>query len=996
MYYLFLEIGSFRQLSKLQSDLITGLLSRLEDSANRHGAVAAGREAGCFLFRFPVLEEVRHGPVLDAAFEAYGILSSSSEELAGYAEVIDHRTSGERDVDVLSSLREFSLSTPSDEQIWLTGNAAAVLGAFVESETKGGRIRVLGRKDSRKEPLGASRDFLVLSHATEEILDRMAPWINGEEEPGTLLVHGDELSGVTENVHAAIERLEDRPNRVRWPTVVGRVDDGEPYAALVRGISEEDLDAASDYLEGTERAVYGEKVAVLRLLKRRPFATECQRLKSVEVQAAYTLYLTARLRRLRDDCATVGMVIEVAHALTPETLSVVVGALEILGRSIQPILVIASEHDSVPFQVPGRRVLRYKIPLLTAEELAERATVFLSEGARRRLRLAAAMKRTGGRVLSVYHHFSNLQEEREFESVLGARGEPSNHYCDAWESLSRLPRDELELLFLIKESKGTFEKAGLAALLLDLGVERVRAADMMADLVRRGFLRDEYSCAPAAAGLLSSVPALLGDRATELRREFASWCVQRLKTGTIQAERTIANIISQGGMAGEAIATFQDLLSRELDCENLDRAAELERDELLEPERMSHVEHRRRAEVFRYVSRFRRYLMQGDLSEADRYMARTLDPGDNPVLNGHIVLQHGRLMLMRARLTEALRLIKRAVMSFQETGRGDTTARAQLEFGLVLLGKEQLSDAHEYFTLVHNEGVTGAYTLNRAAILATVCLFLESKYTRVLQAIEQYRGVLLSHGFRSWLLFVEFLEARTLFELGRYEEAGVAFQRGMSASRVADDPAAHRVHHLWAARCGVYLGFTRHELSVFDGYEPDSELLLFRAELAERENRPADALSDLDEALEHAKHPPITAGETFNWRSGFASVEDLAIGRERDEPIVRNFIRAYRGYMMARLGRLEEGMAEVHDLTRRQRLALVDPYRRYYYYFYSVILAEAGPDRLDAPLTVLGKSVKHLRECTSQIDHYGQKTDFMHKNYWNRRLMDSAKQQHLF
>jgi hypothetical protein len=60
-----------------------------------------------------------------------------------------------------------------------------------------------------------------------------------------------------------------------------------------------------------------------------------------------------------------------------------------------------------------------------------------------------------------------------------------------------------------------------------------------------------------------------------------------------------------------------------------------------------------------------------------------------------------------------------------------------------------------------------------------------------------------------------------------------------------------------------------------------------------------------------------------------------------------------------------------------------------------VILQGSGPDRLDDPLTVLGKSVKNLRERTGRIDEYGHKTDYLHRNYWNRRLMDTAKAHNL-
>jgi tetratricopeptide (TPR) repeat protein len=399
--------------------------------------------------------------------------------------------------------------------------------------------------------------------------------------------------------------------------------------------------------------------------------------------------------------------------------------------------------------------------------------------------------------------------------------------------------------------------------------------------------------------------------------------------------------------------------------------------------------------VYRVAATVRRLLMQEDLDEAERHVARLPDTGDNARLSGEIALQQGRLALMRGNLADALRLAKRAVMAFQDAGAEESTGRAQLEFGLVLLGREQLSDARDYFLLVQGNTSVSAHTLARAELLGTVCLFLDGKYTRVLEAVERHRQMFSAKGFEAWLLYAGFLEARALFDLGRYTDAAAVFRRGMAQARILDRPPAFRTHHLWAARCEVYQGDTRHAEAVFASYDPDPELLFFRAEACHRDDRLQQALGYLDEALEGAGTQRPLGGELFNWSGGLAAVEDLAIGRESGEPVLRNLIRAFRGYVMAHVGRLEAGMAEVHNLTRQQRLSAIDPFRAYYFYFYSVILQGSGPDRLDDPLTVLGKSVKNLRERTGRIDEYGHKTDYLHRNYWNRRLMDTAKAHNL-
>ncbi len=993
MYYLLLEIGSYRQLTRVQPELISDLVARIADQAYRHGAVAASDEGGLFLFRFPVLEDERHGPVLDAAFDTRQILAESSDELTGYSVVID-LVGGERDTEVAERLREFVLSTPEDEVIWLTDPAFAALGAFVKTAEEGSFTRVVDRRDSNREPLGSAAEFVRMPEAIEEMRERMAPWINGEQDPGILLVYGDELRGMRENVRAAVEPLQSRATGAMWPVIVGFENDADPYHALTRAVPEDDFERAGAYLTEAEQTLYEEKLAFLRILKRRPFTGSYHRLETAQVQSAYSLYLTACLRRLVSEPAVPGMIVEAAQHLRRETVTILTGALNVLEPGLRPILVLTSNRDLLPVQLLGREVSRYEFPRLSPEEFTDKATEYLSEPARRRLRLAAGMARTEGKALAVYHHFSNLQEVRDFESMAQPRA-GAGTYADGYEALRRLPRDEAEFLFLTGETGGLLERSGLFRILGDFGTERVRLSEISEDLLRRGFLHDEQACLPSSSAFISEAISMLGDRADDLRRELADWVWRSIAAGAVVPDRVLAGVLERAGRRREALAAMRQLLGRELDAGNVERAAELERDDILEGSVGDHVQHRRITDVYRYVATLRRFLLQQDLDEAERMVSRPPDTGGSPELIGEVALQEGRLMLMRGRLAEALRLVKRAVMAFQEAGQGDSSARAQLEFGLVLLGREQLSEARDYFLLVQGAATVTDHTLSRAELLVTICLFLEGKYTRVLEAVQHHREMMGPAGFHGWLLYAGLLEARALFELGRYAEAASAFQAGMASARVLGEPRAFRVFHLWAARCEVYLGWTSHARAVLDSYEPDAEVLLFRAEASYRDELMQQALSTLEEALEYDGQGIPNGGEGFNWSGGFAAVEDLAIGRERGDTVLRNLTHAFRTYVMAHAGRLEPAMAEAHNLTRRQQISPIDPYRRIYFYFYSVILSGSGPDRLDDPLTVLGKSVKHLRERTGRIDQYGQKTDFLYKNYWNRRLMDAAKSHNL-
>jgi hypothetical protein len=104
---------------------------------------------------------------------------------------------------------------------------------------------------------------------------------------------------------------------------------------------------------------------------------------------------------------------------------------------------------------------------------------------------------------------------------------------------------------------------------------------------------------------------------------------------------------------------------------------------------------------------------------------------------------------------------------------------------------------------------------------------------------------------------------------------------------------------------------------------------------------------------------------------------------------------ALRGYVLAESGRLDEGVAEMHRLTREVKLSEIDPFNRIYYYLYSLILPESGDLSIEDRGTILGRAVRYIQERTSRLDDYSHKTDFLKRHYWNHRLMSHAQSSNL-
>jgi hypothetical protein len=72
-----------------------------------------------------------------------------------------------------------------------------------------------------------------------------------------------------------------------------------------------------------------------------------------------------------------------------------------------------------------------------------------------------------------------------------------------------------------------------------------------------------------------------------------------------------------------------------------------------------------------------------------------------------------------------------------------------------------------------------------------------------------------------------------------------------------------------------------------------------------------------------------------------------------------------------------------------------DPNAYLYAYFYSLVLPEDSLEEGDDKATVLSRSLKSLQERASRIDLPPHKSAFLSSNYWNRRIMEDARERRI-
>jgi tetratricopeptide (TPR) repeat protein len=310
------------------------------------------------------------------------------------------------------------------------------------------------------------------------------------------------------------------------------------------------------------------------------------------------------------------------------------------------------------------------------------------------------------------------------------------------------------------------------------------------------------------------------------------------------------------------------------------------------------------------------------------------------------------------------------------------------------LAGDRIGDARDYFVMGRSSRTRRAYDRLRNTLYRCVTLYLYGNLTRVLELSRNLGDEAEYSGFREYQLFSGFLEARTQFELGRYEEASQRLEQLLTVASCYGRREAMSTLRRWLARTEIYLGDAEGAIRALRGDVGGPETWLFLTEAYEHGEHYVEALECARAGLECSHPTVIRSTETALWQTGFAGIEDT-VGRNR--LIVYRLLDTLHAYLRALVtSEREEALGELHRFTRSRRVGESDPYNPMYFYLYSALLRKGDPEAPDDKLTVLGKAVRFLQDRASRIDDYSDKVAFLHQNYWNRRLVDTARGENLF
>ena len=994
MFCLLVHLDGFRQLERIRPNIVHDLVALVDQTLSRSGASRQLREGGVSLYLFAGSAEPDHRQMLDAAFSLRDELERYQDELTDFTIVLEY-LANDQPADVMRRLRNSLGRLTEERSVWIGPKGAPVLAADAEVSQHGSFLRVESAVRTSPHKLSECADFMRNDTFAASMLEQIEPWLNAQQRPTIALISCRERVYARENVRHVLRTLYGSACDERWVTLYPSEREDESVGPIANSIAVDFLPHVAALLNSHELKLWHTVEGALRYIAESP--TQFGLFDGVEadVLAAFALYLTALFRSLQRDLLPPVIVMENVDLFPLDAVRLLRRVFDRVAGEFAPLILATSVKPVVPVGLADIATLHNELPLFGADEVTDHAVRFLSEAAERHIRIADCCRRTRGLPLELYFHFVNVQHSLEHPASTRIDVKQQGQESEARAMLERLNQDEREILAIAALVGGHGAGALVAEISARLGYEQLRVRQVARRLVALGLMRDAESMFVETARVRQAVLSSCGSDRKRIEAAVGRTLLTVVDTGQARLTPSLLSIVLSS--ADDWIPALRDLLRHALDARRFERAAKIV------TSGADLAACAGNPQLVRQIlagAELRSALLLGDQVRADRlWESRSAFHGRNAFersVEADTTLEHARYVIARGNRTQAVALCKRAIMLYQEGGDGNGIGRANIEFGNLLLGQEKLSDARDYFVMARPPGSAAHddYPTLRARSAELVCLFLAGELTRVAGQIDDLRSRSSALGLREADLFLQLLHGRVRFELGYYREALAQFQQALCDAVMYRLSESRRVLRAWIARCLIYLGDSDSALRALAVLPATEEVRFFRAEALERKGEPEKALAEISAATQQSA-ALFRSPEQIDWRSGFASIEDRAVGVSGGDSVLGHLTKTFRAYLLALTGEPDQGIAEFHYLTRKEKISAADPYNRLYYYLYSMILPYSHNPDCEDSLTVLGKSVKYMQERSSRIDQYRDKRSFLSANYWNKQLLDSARSHNL-
>jgi tetratricopeptide (TPR) repeat protein len=1023
MVYVIAELRNYRQLVRLRSDVLAGVEAGLGAAM---GARGIGAAPGLWLAALGGSEAVDAAAAAGSAVRVRDFLASRRREIFGFAVAVA-ALSSLRPKDLAEEARRLLQGATEDEQLWIAESCAETFAAVLVTEAGGTLHKVTGhRRETVAE--GAPRERggpWVREALVTRGLDIISPRLNGGESRVVLFAHGPAGAGKTAllgEIARRIQRGNTRVSILRLRTIFKR---RSPLHPVLGSLDPEMIAAAPRRLRGPERTVWDEVGRLLSWLVEQRASDGAPREDLIpdhlleDFGIGYGLYLLAWTRMAEELLQSAVLVCDDVDSYHPS-------ARRLLARVVDDMLarpsflpLFSASAPGVPLELSG-----LSTQALFVHPLGRREIRSLSQFMYPGLGLPASAahhlrRRAGGLPVNVIFYLHYLHRLGHIALRAGswtwvppADGDallPSHPLSVSWYLVRSLHGDSFLLLYSLYLAGGLLDRDGIFAFLSEAGFDPAAAARSIAGFAATGLMEDEEALIPRSPALRKKLEELLGAEAAALRDRFVAHIAALWNAGRYRHPVLLFTFLARSGRTELALRILPDIIRRKLD-ENDPAGARVFCDaRTLEFSIPPTAEEARQIAAGAAIGRLRAALLeddQGDAELAEVDVRKILSSDPRGRLRGEAHSERGKFSLARGESLAGLDELKQGLLSYQESrdergGAVDSADRGErachLWLGAAMLAEGRIGEAVEYLGLSQrlcHEAGDAPGELWTAVYLAT-CLFVDGRFTQCFSVMDQALEAARTLYRRDVELFLLFLKARTLFQVGTYDEASLTLQACLCVATLYGIEPALPVIRAWLGRTILHGGELSVGIRLLESLPPKREVLLFLAEGAlfsgDLENASLYAERGIGRPSEFRFPPP----EAVSWRDGFASVEGRCYRLSRGDAFVQRTLAGLRAYLQGLRGFAAEGIRELHQLTRGEKSVDVDPSAYWFHYLYSQVLPEAGGEEVDDKGTILSKALKSLQERASRIDGPAQRSSFLWRGRWNRLIMEEARERKL-
>jgi len=1027
MVYGIAELRNYRQLARLRAADLPRLEAGLLAALGPRAVPAPFFGQGIWRLELGPEEELDVGAAAQAGCRIRDYLAAHRAELFGFAVLIASLPS-ENGAEHGPRVRHMLEQAEQDEQLWLAPECAALFGDALTLEAVGSLYRSSPRRRPAPlsdEPREALRPWIRES-LVQRALDLLTPRLNEGQTREILWVHGPSGVGKTALLGEMAARLVPSDRGVpilRMRTIFRR---RSPLHPFLSSLQPDLVSAVPAHLHGPERIAWKEAGGIIPWLMDASASEGNGHVRPLpdrildDFGLAYRLYLLAWTRMADEALVPALLLCEGADGFHPAARRVCARLFDDLLMRPSFIPIFSSATESVPDELAALDLRPLYVHPLGKREIRSLADhlfpgLAIPESLSRRLR-----RRSGGLYVSVVSYMHYLSKTGHIRLTPNGRHEwvqssddevtlPANPLSVSWFLIRTLQDDTFQLLYALYLAGGLLDRQGLLAFLGEAGFDAASAGRTLTGLLVSGLMSDERALIPRFPALRKKLEELLGADGAELRERFVAHMIALWDSGRYAHPVLLFTFLARNGRTDLALRILPAIIDRKLDERDPQSARAFCDPRGLEFTVPPTPEQAREIAAVTALGRLRSALMEGDAeaAEAAQSEAQKWAAGDaRPALRGEVGIARATFFLSTGNAGAALEELKRAVLLYQDLREGAATSpmadrgerACYLWLGAVMLAEGRLGESAEYLglseRLCHEHG--DAHGSLRTLVSLAVCLFTDGRLTQCLAVIDQgIQGAQILYR-REEELFLLFLRARVLFLVGSHDQCALCLQNCLCVASLYSIDGALPVLRAWLGRTFLHQGNAPAGTRLLESLSEQSrEVLFFLAEGCLFSGDMENASLYVERGLSLPAVTRFPSPEIVSWQDGFSGVEGRCFRLSRGDSFLRRSLTALRAYLQGMRGFRDEGIRELHQLTRVEKAVEEDPLVHWFNYLYARVLPESGSDETDDKLTVLGKSLKTLQERASRIDGPSERSSFLWRNRWNRLIMEEARERKL-